>query len=119
MGYQKQGRQAEDEIATLLLKEGWFIHARNLRTPFAEVDLVGLDLSGCLVVVEVKSRHPLSWGQGETALGWVQRRRLARALNYLSERIPHLTKRMDLWCVDPLGIQSPQCYSGIEWKPGL
>jgi putative endonuclease len=119
MGHQEQGRSAEGTVDALLRRAGWEILARNLRTPRAEVDIVAMSPEGDLVVVEVKSRHPLSWGQGEEALGWKQRARLANALRYLGYQFPHQGMRIDLWCVDPLGLRPPKCYSDIEWKPGL
>lgn len=79
---QEAGKAAEEFAAAELLRRGWLILARNKRTPYAEVDLFALPppIGDALVLVEVKARHPLSWNQAELALGWKQRRRLARAL---------------------------------------
>lgn len=76
------GKAAEEFVAAQLQQRGWVILARNKRTPYAEVDLFAMPppIGSALVLVEVKARHPLSWDQEIAALGWKQRRRLARAL---------------------------------------
>jgi putative endonuclease len=51
---QRLGRLAEDEVATRLQRAGWQILARNARTRFGELDLVGLDRDA-LVFIEVKA----------------------------------------------------------------
>ena len=74
------GAAAEAYVAEQLLAAGWSLLARNLRTAWAELDSLWIDPDQVLVAVEVKARHPLSWGLGEEALRPRQRRRLARAL---------------------------------------
>ena len=76
----RSGALAESYVAEQLLAAGWSVLARNLRTAWAEIDLLAVSPARVLVAVEVKSRHPLSWAQGEEALRPLQRRRLARAL---------------------------------------
>ena len=78
---------AESLVADALRAAGWELLARNLRTPWAEVDLLAVDPRTTLVVVEVKARHPLSWARGEQALGLRQRRRLARAAEGCARRL--------------------------------
>lgn len=80
----KAWEAAEDYVAARLREQGWLLHARDLRTRWAQLDLLACDPDGVLVAVEVKARHPLSWAQGEEALGVRQRRRLARALTGLA-----------------------------------
>jgi putative endonuclease len=48
------GRRAESAVAELLRAAGWVILARNARTRYGEIDLVGL-VDGTLVFVEVKA----------------------------------------------------------------
>jgi putative endonuclease len=108
------GQLAEEYVACHLLSCGWQILARNLRTPYAEIDILALPppLGSFLVVVEVKARHSLSFAQGEESLGRVQRRRLARALcHQASLRKWRGQVRADLVCVEllnhkPIGLQS-------------
>ena len=82
------GSRAENYAQTKLESLGWKIINSNLRTPFAEIDLLCYSPRGQLVVVEVKARSLLSWCCGEDALGPRQRQRLANALE---------------WCVQQLG----------------
>lgn len=101
------GRRAEAWVADQLLAEGWRLLGQNLRTPHAEVDLLGVPPPGdVLVLLEVKARHPLAWGTAEEALRPVQRRRLARALEFLAARLGWSGRlRADLCWVELLGGQ--------------
>jgi Holliday junction resolvase-like predicted endonuclease len=49
------GRQGEDAACAFLMGEGFEILARNLRTPFGEIDILAREGSD-LVFVEVKAR---------------------------------------------------------------
>jgi len=99
-----EGDRAESFVADQLIHSGWQVLARKLRTPYAEVDLLVIPPDGQhLVVVEVKARHTLSWGEPRESLGWRQHARLARALEYLAMRMawPHEV-RLDLCFVEVL-----------------
>lgn len=101
---QRSGKAAETLVAEGLLDLGWTLLARNLRTPYAELDLLLLDPSGTLVVVEVKARGPLPWLTEEDCLGPKQRARLLRATRWLSQRQPHgAMARLDLALVNLVG----------------
>lgn len=53
----KIGKEGERLAASHLAKLGWRIKERNWRSGrYAEVDIIATDLSGCLVLVEVKTR---------------------------------------------------------------
>ncbi len=111
------GRRAEAYVADLLEFRGWRLLARNLRTPYGEIDILALDPGDELVVVEVKARHPLSWSQEEETLRPHQRRRLARALQWIEER--HLWRgpsRIDLAAVTALEGRPRSCrwYAGVD-----
>jgi Holliday junction resolvase-like predicted endonuclease len=95
---------AESYVADALEERGWRVVARNLRTPWGELDILGVDPDEVLVVVEVKARHPLSWARGEEALRPRQRRRLARAIEGVALRRGWPgALRVDLAEVDLLG----------------
>ncbi|MBT3341012.1 MAG: YraN family protein [Planctomycetes bacterium] len=79
------GHLGESFVANDLAENGWQILARNLRTPLGEVDILALDPMGDLVVVEVKSRSPLSWVDGIDALRPRQLARLFRALAWCGQ----------------------------------
>lgn len=94
--------------------------ARNLRTPYAEVDLLAADPRGVLVLVEVKARHPLSFLDGEDHLSPRQRSRLESALVWLSRnRSAPAGLRLDLAVVQQangqiLGWELLEGLAGIE-----
>jgi putative endonuclease len=78
---QSLGRRAEGLVADRLRSQGWRIVARNVRTRFGEIDLIGLD-RGVLVFVEVKAGRTGARAGPERpalAVGPAKRRRL-RAL---------------------------------------
>jgi len=54
-----RGRQAEDEVASLLRGRGFEILALRLKTSAGEIDIVAAD-ARCLVFVEVKARASVS-----------------------------------------------------------
>lgn len=101
---QHAGKAAESLVAVGLQDLGWTLLARNLRTPYAEVDLLLLDPAGIMVLVEVKARGPIAWLSGEDCLGSKQRMRLSRAAQWLGQRNPEGSSvRIDLALVDLVG----------------
>ena len=80
------GKKAETLVATALIDLGWEMLAQNLRTPYAEVDLVLFTPQRDLVVVEVKARKLGSWVHDEDCLRPRQRLRLFRAAEWLLQR---------------------------------
>jgi putative endonuclease len=111
---QISGSNAETLVAEGLEDLGWLVLARNLRTPYAEVDLLCHDPDKTLVVVEVKARSCLSWMEDEDNLGPAQRLRLARAAEWLLQRCPPGRKvRIDLALVELHG-QHPVSWRMLE-----
>jgi putative endonuclease len=96
------GDRAEGFVAEQLLDAGWRVLARRLGTPYAEVDLLAIHPEGKhLVVIEVKARHSLSWGEPLESLRPRQHARLARALEYLAMRMAWADElRLDLCFVE-------------------
>lgn len=83
-----QGARAEAWAAQNLAERGWVILARNLPTPYAEVDLLAEDPAAkALVAVEVKARRSRAWDPGEDAVRPRQRARLGRALEWCALRL--------------------------------
>jgi putative endonuclease len=81
------GRTAEDVAAAALLRDGWAVLARRVRTPAGELDLVA-EREGLLAFVEVKARPSLS--EAALALGPRQRARLLAAAEcWLAENPGH------------------------------
>jgi len=75
------GRVGEDAALSFVASLGWEVVARNLRTPYGEIDLLCRD-RGCLVVVEVKARTGSRYGAPLEAIDARKVGRLLRSLNW-------------------------------------
>lgn len=84
------GRMAETLAAWRLRLAGYRICARRAKTPFGEIDLIGLkrDLAA---IVEVKARPDLA--SGLLAVSPRQRHRIAQAAEWLAANRPDLARR--------------------------
>lgn len=81
---QSLGRWGETQAARYLERKGYVILARNVRTPYGEIDLVAQD-GGMIVFVEVKTRRSNRFGWPEEAVTHAkQEHLLAAAEDYLS-----------------------------------
>lgn len=96
MSSRATGTAAESFVAAALEQRGWRILARNLRSPYAELDLLAEEPGGAWVIVEVKARHPLHFESGEDQLPPRQLQRLESALVWLAGREPRRAVRLDL-----------------------
>jgi putative endonuclease len=100
---QRIGRWGEAAAARYLEARGYAIVARNVYTPYGEIDLICSQPDGSLVFVEVKTRTSLRFGYPEEA---VDARKLAHLVSsaqaYLLER-PELEEAG--WQIDAVGVQ--------------
>ena len=78
MKTQQIGRYGEDLAARFLIKQGFKILARNWRTRYGELDLVG-EKNSIIDFVEVKTRTGLVTGEPEEAINFFKMRRLQAA----------------------------------------
>jgi putative endonuclease len=100
----KRGRLAEEIATVALIKDGWTILRRRLRTPAGEIDLIA-EKDGLLVVVEVKARASLA--DAAYALTKRQQARLLAATDILLATNPDWGTqgvRFDMLLVDPAGV---------------
>jgi putative endonuclease len=100
----KRGRLAEEIATVALIKDGWTILRRRLRTPAGEIDLIA-EKDGLLVVVEVKARASLA--DAAYALTKRQQARLLAATDILLATNPDWGAqgvRFDMLLVDPAGV---------------
>jgi len=69
MGNKKQelGKWGEQEASNYLLKKGYQILGRNIRTPHGEIDILA-SLDQILIFVEVKTRSSTNFGNPEIAI---------------------------------------------------
>jgi putative endonuclease len=79
---ERAGRRGEALAAAYLRLKGYRVLARNVRTPFGEIDMV-LRRGKTVIFAEVKRRGRET--EAGMALGWRQRERITRAGRYLAE----------------------------------
>lgn len=100
------GRAAEQAAAEYLLARRHRVLARNVRSPYGEIDLVAVDDGGTVVFVEVRSRTGDRFGSGIDSVDRRKRRRIVRAARcFLAQnRLDDRSVRFDV--------------IGIEWGDG-
>jgi len=95
------GHGAEALCIGALMLRGYRIMARRIRYPVGEIDIVA-KRGGTLAIIEVKARRDI--GEAAEAVSGRQRRRIARAAEWLLAERPDLaalTVRFDVMMVVP------------------
>ncbi|HVY63087.1 MAG TPA: YraN family protein, partial [Planctomycetota bacterium] len=90
--------------------------ARNVRTPFGEVDLVAEDRKKTLVFCEVKSRSAAGFGAGLEAVTRRQAERVRRAGLACAQALgrPDAALRFDVLAVTPAREGAPASVEHFE-----
>lgn len=83
------GKYGEDLAVKFLQDQGYKILARNFRSHFGEIDIIGLD-GGILVFIEVKTRWNEAFGLPEEAITPRKIRSIARTGDYYKLLNPQL-----------------------------
>jgi putative endonuclease len=102
------GKWGEKMAADFLVGQGYGILARNVRTPYGEIDLVAQQLSKhpqggqTIVFVEVKTRSSRTFGYPETSVTPKKQEHLISAAQYYLQEHPDLHQD---WRVDVIAIQ--------------
>ncbi len=106
------GTRGEQLAAEYLAEHGVSIIARNVRTPYGELDLVGLQ-SGNLVFFEVKTRRTDTYGYPEESISASKRAHLAASAQAFVQDHPDLPGdwRIDVIAINLNSGQKPS----IEW----
>jgi len=100
---QRIGKWGEDTAADYLTQRGYEIIARNIRTPYGEIDIIAKQ-NDITIFVEVKTRTSNTMGLPEEAITSRKRQHmLAAADQYAAEH------EIDHWQIDVVAI---------EGKPG-
>ncbi len=105
---QELGRWGEDLAAEYLLKQGYAVIARNVRTPYGELDLVVQQSSltteneTVTVFVEVKTRTSSAYGFPEEAITPRKQIILISASQHYLQEHPDLE---DDWRIDVIAIE--------------
>jgi putative endonuclease len=97
---QRVGRWGEDCAAKYLESKDYLVLARNVRTPYGEIDLVA-QARDLTVFVEVKTRTSLSFGQPEEAVTQKKREHMQAAAEAYIQAHPEITGD---WRIDVISI---------------
>ncbi len=110
---QSLGRLWESRAAAYLEQHGLRILARGYRCRLGELDIVGRDGDG-LVVVEVRARRRTSKGTALETIGHRKRQRIVRATRHFLMLNPEWDRRpirFDVVAIDGIETDAPQ----IAW----
>lgn len=106
--YRKQLGQAGEELAAqLLLRKGYRILARNLKTRYGEVDLLAAD-GLVAVIVEVKTKSNLRFGRPVEMVDRRKQLKLRLLATLLASRYHFTDYRIDIVAVDLTRPNQPQ-----------
>jgi putative endonuclease len=96
---QSIGRWGEAAASEYLCERGYEITARNVRTPYGEIDLIA-NKDGLTVFIEVKARTSKSFGPPEVAVtARKQAHMLACADHYCQQH------EIDHWRIDVVAVE--------------
>jgi putative endonuclease len=108
---QNLGKWGETLAANWLSGQGLQILARNVRTPYGELDVIARQ-KDVLVFVEVKTRTNTEFGMPETAITPEKQKHLHdSAIYYLQEKAPDFSGD---WRVDVIAILTASQNDGPE-----
>ncbi len=98
---QEIGRWGETLAAKYLSDKGYSILARNLRTPYGEIDLIANN-GGTTIFVEVKTRTTASYGYPENAITLRKQAHMVSAAEHYLQEHPELANE---WQIDVISIE--------------
>lgn len=98
---QRLGRWGEDYAENYLRYQGITILARNVRTPYGEIDIVGRDKTD-LIFFEVKTRTSQKFGFPEDSIHFRKRDHLIQSAEYYVQQNPD---EEAVWRIDVISIQ--------------
>ena len=108
----QKGKCGEEIAAEFFEKQGIKIIAKNYRTKFGEIDLIGFDKS-TIIFIEVKLRSNDNFGSPVEAVTQAKLKRIYNsALWYISEHKSNYDYRFDVIAIRKDNIK--RCYH-LEW----
>jgi len=110
---QRVGKWGEEVAVHFLTDKGLNLVARNMRTPYGEIDLIMMD-GVDVVFIEVKTRTNAAFGLPEDAITASKREHLMHSAQaYLQEH----TELPDSWRIDVIAIRGKPAQSDpeVEW----
>lgn len=103
---QTLGKQGEDIAAKYLVRKGFKVIEKNFKRPYGEIDIVCLDKTGLLIIVEVKTvagEDPWVTAEEQMTSHKIEKfKRIASlyANNYLKNKNDLMTFRLDLIAIN-------------------
>ena len=108
----KLGRKGETLAAEFLSRQGVEIVARNIRTAYGELDIVGI-VKDMTVTFEVKTRTSEAYGYPEDSISAIKQKHLAESSQAFLQDHPELPAD---WRIDVIAIRLlPGKQPEIEW----
>jgi len=104
------GKWGEACAARYLEQKGYSIIARNIRTPFGEIDLLAQqEEDGNFVFVEVKTRASSSFGPPEISVDRRKKEHLIASISFYLQEHPEIEEswRLDVIAVERLNDREP------------
>lgn len=96
---QKIGHWGESIAAEYLQNRGYFIIARNVRTPYGEIDILA-EKDSITVFIEVKTRTSSSYGPPEIAVTPRKREHMLNTAEYYAQE-----HEIDHWQIDVVAVE--------------
>lgn len=96
---QKIGKWGEQAAVEYLLRQGYLVLERNIRTPYGEIDIVA-SIEGVSVFVEVKARASRSFGLPEDSLTPRKLKHMRAAAGYYAAE-----HEIDSWQCDAIAVE--------------
>lgn len=95
----KIGQWGESVAAGYLEKRGYNLIARNLRTPYGEIDILA-EKDGQIIFVEVKTRTSSSLGPPEISITPRKQEHMLAAAEYYAQE-----NNLDHWQIDVIAVE--------------
>lgn len=96
---QKIGIWGEQATADHLVSKGYEVIARNVRTPYGEIDLI-VQKDGFTIFVEVKARTSKSFGPPEIAVTPRKRQHMLSCAEHYAQQ-----NEIDHWQIDVIAVE--------------
>ncbi len=96
---QSVGRWGEQAAVDFLCAHGYQIAARNVRTPYGEIDIVARK-DGIVIFVEVKTRTGKAFGPPEVAVTSRKQAHMLACADYYCQQ-----HEVDHWQIDVIAVQ--------------
>ena len=98
------GKWGEETAANHLIKNGYIILDKNVRTGYGEIDIVARQ-GEVVVFVEVKTRHSDLFGPPEVSINQRKKERLIQSTRSFMQEHPELG---DDWRIDVIAVQQQE-----------